>query len=207
MSEEPVYESGEDGTTLVELLVVLGLLVLVTIFMTNGLGAVRAMLPVAGRIAAGDEMAAVRDHLRRTVSEAIGQSLLGEDRLFKGETTTLSFVAPSDPAFETGGLVRVLLSLEPDGRGDFSLVERRSMDREDFRLETGRSVLVEGITEFSFSFRRGGETIARIAPGEPLPDLVDIAIAFKAGDSRRWRPLTIALAGRSAQAGSEANPP
>jgi hypothetical protein len=185
-------EGGEAGVTLVEMLVVIGLMALIAVFMAGGMAAVKAALPMNAAIARSDELALARDHLRQTVSEAIAQSLLRQDLYFEGDLQKLGFVAVADPLFEAPGLVRVRLAAEIVD-GALALVERRQLDREGDTAETGAAVLVSGIAGISFRYYRAGQPVAAIRQGEPLPDRIEIGLAFPPGDRRRFLPMEISV--------------
>ena len=185
-------ETGEEGVTLVEMLVVIGLMALIGIFMAGGLSAIKTALPMNATMARSDEMALARDHLRLTISEAIAQSLLRQDLYFEGDPERLGFVAAADPVFEAPGLVRVQLGAETVD-GTLALVERRRIDRETDAAETGVAVLISGIQEVSFQYFRNGEVVSSIRKGEPLPDRVDVRIAFPPDDRRRFLPLEVRI--------------
>jgi type II secretory pathway component PulJ len=185
-------ETGEEGVTLVEMLVVVGLMALIGIFMAGGLSAIRTALPMNAAMARSDEMALARDHLRQTLSEAIAQSLLRQDLYFEGDAERLGFVAAADPVFEAPGLVRVHLSAETVD-GTLALVERRRIDRETDAAETGAAVLISGIQDVSFQYFRNGEAVSSIRKGEPLPDRVDVRIVFPPDDRRRFLPLEVRI--------------
>jgi prepilin-type N-terminal cleavage/methylation domain-containing protein len=180
------------GVTLIEMLVVLGLMALIGVFITGGLTAVRRALPLNAAMAGIDELALARDHLRWTISEAVAQSLLREAVYFEGSTEQVNFVAAADPLFEAPGLVRVAIQAENVG-GQLSLVERRRLDREDQVTETGAAVLISGIGGLSFIFTRSGVAFEQVKKEDTMPDSVTITVTFPPGDRRRFPPLEIPL--------------
>lgn len=184
-------EGGEAGLTLVELLVVIGLMALIGVFISGGLTAIRAAVPLSRMMDASDETALARDHLRKTISEAVSQSLLPQDLYFEGTAQQLGFVASADPVFEAPGLVRVRLSVEMVD-GVPALVERRRLDR-DGAAETGAAVLIAGIGGAAFTYARGDAVLAEIRKGDPLPDRLAITLTFPPGDRRQFRPLEIPI--------------
>jgi Prokaryotic N-terminal methylation motif len=190
--EPPCMDDRRAGLTLVEMLVVLGLMALIGVFMSGGLSAVRSALPLNTAMADADEIAVARDHLRRTISEATAQSILRQAVHFEGAPDAVGFVAAADPIFEAPGLVRVLLRMEIiDGRP--ALVERRRLDREEQTPETGAAVVIRDIAGLSFRYVRGGLVLSTIGKGEALPDRVIIDITFPAGDPRRFSTLDVPL--------------
>ncbi|SIQ86892.1 hypothetical protein SAMN05880582_104133 [Rhizobium sp. RU20A] len=187
----PDTESGEAGLTLVELLVVIGLMALIGVFISGGLRAIRAAVPLSRMMDASDETGLARDHLRKTISEAVSQSLLPQDLYFEGTTQQLGFVAAADPVFEAPGLVRVRLSVElVDGVP--ALVERRQLDQ-DGAPETGAAVLIAGIGSATFTYARGETILGEIRKGDPLPDRLVLTLIFPPGDRRQFRPLDVAI--------------
>lgn len=186
----------EAGFTLVELLVALALLALIAIFIGEGVAAIRAMVPFAGRIAAATEIAAVRDHLRRTIGEAVAVVPANEADALVGAPDALRFFAPADPLLEAGGLNRIDLGLEPGSAGRLDLVERRAIAR---GAQTGAgvaNVLLTDVAGLSFRFAR-----AVVESGPPdwrenwhkdgLPALVSLEILLRPGDGRRIAPLLV----------------
>lgn len=185
-------DGDEAGVTLVELLVVLGLMALIGIFMAGGFAAIKAVLPFSTAMAASDEIALARDHLRNTLSETVAQSLLRQDLYFEGDQNSIGFVAASDPILEPPGLIRIHLGVElVDGIP--ALVERRRLDREDAQPNESVTVLIRGIAALAFDYQRNGRSVAAVARGTAPPERVLLRIAFPAGDRRRFIPLDVAL--------------
>lgn len=181
--------------TLIEMIVVLGLMALIVIFMANGMGAMHSFSGLGPRIEQQDEVTAVRDHLRRTIAEAFGRSLLRREVRFTGAADSMRFLAPSDPVFEIGGLYRIALSIaeSPDGR--HALVEERSLDRENRTATTTPVVLLDHIDSLTLRYRiaRTRTLVNTIGEGDPLPDLIEVTLHFPDGDDRSWSPLLIDL--------------
>jgi general secretion pathway protein J len=186
-------DNAQAGVTLVEMLVVLALLVLVSVFIAGGLQSVKASLPLVTRIAGGDELAAAREHLRNTISEAVAQSLLQEELFFRGDEHDLSFTAAADPVFETSGLIRVMIRTEPTASGSLALVERRTLDRNDKAPATGQAILIDNIKSVSFQYFYNGNMVQEIKKGDPLPDMLRVGVSFPPGDRRQFSPLDIAV--------------
>ncbi len=184
-------EGKEAGMTLVELLVVIGLMGLIGIFISGGFTAIKAAVPLTRMIGESDEMTLARDHLRKTISEAVAQSLLPQDLYFEGSMQQLGFVAAADPVFEAPGLVRIRLALEAVN-GRLALVERRRLDR-DGAPETEPAVLLSGIESAVFTYFHGETPIGDVRKGEPLPDRVRLMVTFPPGDRRAFPPLEIVL--------------
>lgn len=192
----------EAGTTLVELLVVLGLMALIALFIGQGVGAVRVMAPLSGRIDAAAEVAAVRDHLARTIGEAMADLPLAAAAAFTGEAQALRFLAPADPVLEVDGIQRITLGLAPGTRG-VDLVELRGVARGDLAPDAPlpgetRTVLLPGIRALSLSYAapaKAGEAApdwaSRWSAIGSTPALVRVAIEFPAGDTRRFPPLVV----------------
>jgi hypothetical protein len=185
----------EAGMTLIEMIVVLGLMALIVVFMANGMGAVRSFSGLGPRIEQQDEMTAVRDHLRRTIAEAFGRSLLRREVRFTGAADSMRFLAPSDPVFEIGGLYRIALSVAESPNGRRALVEERSLDREDRTATTTPVVLLDHVESLTLRYRiaRSGTRVTSIGEGDPLPDLIELSLRFPDGDNRSWSPLLIDL--------------
>lgn len=185
-------DGGEAGVTLVELLVVLGLMALIGIFMAGGLSAMKAVLPFSSAMAASDEIALARDHLRNTLSETVAQSLLRQELYFEGDRNSIGFVAASDPILEPPGLIRIHLGVElVDGRP--ALVERRRLDREDSEPNESVTVLIKGIAALDLDYVRNGRSVSAVARGTAPPERVLLRITFPEGDRRHFIPLEVAL--------------
>jgi len=195
-------DDAEAGTTLVELLVVLALMALIALFIGQGIDAVRRMSPLAGRIDAAAEMALMRDHLVRSVGEALADLPLGGAAPFDGTQAAMRFLAPSDPMLEVDGIQRVTLALAA-APGGLDLVETRGVARGDLAIDAAlpgetRTVLIRGIRAARFAY-------ADMPPegeGEPdwrprwharglSPALVRIEVELPPGDTRRFAPLLI----------------
>lgn len=198
---------GEAGTTLVELLVVLALMALIALFMGEGIRAARIMAPLGQRIDASAEVAAVRDHLARTLSEALSDLPLGAAAPFTGEPDAARFLAPADPVLEVDGIQRVTLGLAPGPRG-FDLVELRGVARGDIGPDAPlpgetRTVLLSGVEGLSLSYAapaspgaggrgaREPDWQARWSSVGLAPALVRVEIALPPGDTRRFAPLVV----------------
>ncbi len=188
-------EGPEAGMTLIEMIVVLGLMALIVVFMANGMGAVHSFSGLGPRIEQQDEVTAVRDHLRRTIAEAFGRSLLRQQVRFVGTADSMRFLAPSDPVFEIGGLYRIALSVAESPNGDRALVEERSLDREDRTATTTPVVLIPHVDGLTVRYRvaKSGAFVTSIGEGDPLPDLIEVTLHFSDGDDRSWPPLIIDL--------------
>ncbi|WP_156419485.1 hypothetical protein [Aureimonas sp. AU12] len=196
----------EAGTMLVELLVALALLSLTALFIAQGIVTVRDMAPAGRRIDAAAEAAPVRDHLQRTLGEALATLPGGGAASFRGTSSAMEFLAPRDSVLEVGGVGRVVLALEETHDG-FALVERRQIERSpDDTVRTDRddpTVLLRAIASARFSYAapvRGEEPQWREDWNEATawPALVRIEVTFRDA-ARRFRPLLVhpATTGRS----------
>ncbi len=192
----PSPEDDEAGTTLVELLVALALLSLIALFIGEGIGAVRRMAPVGQRIDQGMELTAAREHLRRTLGEAVADLGLVGGAPFLGGPAQLRFLAPADPILEIGGLNAVTLALAPRQGGGLDFVERRDIASGDLALGASRTVLVPDVRSLRFAY---GEATADkgFAWREEwrrtgaLPALVAIELEFGPADRRRFARLLV----------------
>ncbi|MBB4000650.1 prepilin-type N-terminal cleavage/methylation domain-containing protein [Aureimonas pseudogalii] len=188
-------DEGEAGFTLVELLVALSLLSLIAVFIGEGVFSVRRMVPVASRIDADAEIAAVRDHLRRTVGEAVVDLPLSESELFVGSSTAMSFLAPADPVLEVAGINRTTLGLEAGPAGRLDLVERRTQARGEQTRAVTPVVLLHDVAGLAIRYAgpvEGGTPVWRkdwVAGG--VPALVSLDISLPPGDVRRILPLIV----------------
>lgn len=182
----------EAGTTLIELLVALALLALIALFIGEGIAAIRAMAPVARRIEAAGDVALVRDHLRQMLGEALA-SIPGGDAPFRGRAQRLTFLAPTDPFLEVGGISQIDIALEAGASG-LDLVEIRRVQRGTGAEPGGRTLLLSGIESARFSY---APPIAGDAPdwrpawdaaGDP-PALIRLDIALEG--ARPLPPLVV----------------
>lgn len=217
MAEPLPDDHGEAGTTLVELLVVLALMALIALFMGEGLRAARVMAPLGARIDASAEVAVVRDHLARTLSEALSDLPLGSAAPFIGGPDAVRFLAPADPVLEVDGIQRVTLGLAPGPRG-FDLVERRGVARGDLGPDAPlpgetRTVLLSGIEALRLSYAEparpsdaGPNWQANWSALGLAPALVRVEVAFPPGDTRRFAPLLVHPMASPAPATERAGP-
>ncbi|WP_062219023.1 MULTISPECIES: hypothetical protein [unclassified Aureimonas] len=196
MAADEGMERGDAGTTVVELLVGLALLSLIALFIGQGVGAITRMAPLATRIDRSAELTAVREHLRRTLSETVADLGLVGGAPFRGQAETLAFLAPADPLLEVGGLNEITLALEPGAQGGLDLVERRAIASGDLSRAASRTVLIPDVASLRFAYGEpgpDGTPLWRAAwqrDGAP-PALVRIDIGLKAGDRRSVPTLVV----------------
>ena len=186
----------EAGTTLVELLVALALLSLIALFIGQGIDAIRQMAPVGRRIEAAMDMEAAREHLRRTLGEAVADLGLAGGAPFDGASEALRFLAPADPILEIGGLNAVTLMLAPIAGGGFDMVERREVASGNLALSGSLTVLVSGVRSLRLRYGEAGPDGSILwretwRQRGVLPALVSIELDFPASDRRRFAPLLV----------------
>ncbi|HEV7439924.1 MAG TPA: prepilin-type N-terminal cleavage/methylation domain-containing protein [Methylobacterium sp.] len=189
----------EAGFTLVEVLVSLALVALLSLLLLQGAWTATRM---SRRLADSERQAtvqAVRDHLRRTLGDAVAAIGAGRSAAFAGGPDRLLLVTDSERLIEVGGQMRVHLGIAPGATG-LDLVEARGLDR-GVRAEAARpEPLLRGIAGWSLRYygRRGPTPLATWGEswdvGDRLPLLVSVTVAFPQGDPRLWSPLAVPIA-------------
>jgi general secretion pathway protein J len=207
----------EAGFTLVEVLVSLALVALLSLLLLQGAWTATRM---SRHLAAAERQAsvqAVRDHLRRTLEDAVAGIGAGRSAAFAGGPDRLLLVTDSERTVEAGGQMRVHLGLAPSATGlapsttgpgapgpgvpGLDLVEARGLDR-GVRAEAARpEPLLRGVAGWSLRYygRRGPTPLATWGEtwdvGDRLPFLVSVTVAFPQGDPRAWAPLAVPIGG------------
>ncbi|MCJ2019910.1 prepilin-type N-terminal cleavage/methylation domain-containing protein [Methylobacterium sp. E-065] len=191
-------DASRAGFALVEVLVSLALAALIALLLVE---AVRVAGRTASAVAAAeraDQVLAVRDHLRRTLGSLASRRLDGTRPVLLGGPDTLRAALAADRALERPVERAVTLAGAPRSDGLYDLVEGQAP------LETGTDgtarseILLAGVS--GLTIRYLGSPAERL-PATWLPawtrldrhpDLVEIQIAFRPADRRRWDPLPIA---------------
>ena len=174
----------------------LALLALIALFIGNGVGAIVRMAPLASRIDQSANLAATREHLRRTIGETVADLGLVGGAPFRGQADVLALLAPADPLLEIGGLNEITLALEPGETGGLDLVERRTIASGDLSRAASRTVLVSDVASLRFAYGEAGADGSVVwravwqQDGAP-PALVRLDIALKPGDRRSFPPLLV----------------
>lgn len=178
--------TGDQGFTLVELLVSLALLSLMTIYTVNAFTSLRDMSRVAENMPQEQEIDAALRHIRGAIADArpyfLPDGQGGQKLLFEGSSTILTFVTASTGERERGGLYAVTLSLAETGE----LTEHRRLLGNPANGDGTRTVLLRGIEGLSFHYfgadvdsnAQGGGTW--LAPNR-LPAAIKVRMTTDAG--------------------------
>ena len=184
--------SGEAGFSLVELLVSLTLLALMMTYAVTAFSTLRQMNRISGQAAAQDEVDAARAYISAEIAdlrvmfeaEANGAQTL----VFGGDPHALLYIASSDGARETGGLIQVRLQLN----GNAELIAERQLMQTEPVGPVIPVILLHHVASLGFAYAgladAGGELTWQDTwpKGNALPAAVRIEIGFAADDSRRW---------------------
>ncbi|MBA3520041.1 MAG: prepilin-type N-terminal cleavage/methylation domain-containing protein, partial [Rhizobiales bacterium] len=121
--------TGEDGFTILELIVCLGLLALISSFVLEGVALLKRGAAVIGRAELQDSERAVQMHLRRALERAVPFFAVDENLeatlIFTGEPARLRVVTRSDGRLEEGGLILAEFRAETIGAARALITERR----------------------------------------------------------------------------------
>ena len=148
--------AGNQGFTLVELLVSLALLSLMTIYTANAFNSLRSMSRVADEMSREYEIDAALRHVRGAIADTRPHfqpdGVGGQEFLFEGSAHTLTFVTAATGERERGGLYVVTLSLEENGE----LVERRRLLGNTTNHDGTRTVLLRRVGDLRFRYADSG---------------------------------------------------
>lgn len=189
---------GEDGFTLVELLVSLALLALMITYALTAFSTLRQLNRIAGYAAAQDEVDSALRHLRQDIGDARvlfetqtdGSQIL----IFDGDEGHLRYIASSDGTRETGGLYQVYLFRNEQSE----LIAERQLVHAAPEGPLTSVVLLRGIASLEFAYAeaaRSGSNIVwqnKWTSRNALPASVRMTIGFAPDDRRRW-PEAIVL--------------
>lgn len=185
---------GEQGFTLVELLVTLTLLSLLLALLFGGLRfGVRAWDGAQAHGEGSDEMRVVQALLRHEIEQAY-PSFDARDPLhpvvnFTGERESVTFLAPAPDAAGTVGRSWITLSAGREGQE-----EHLAMRAVPELARTGRwsSAILRNVAAVRFSYFGDGGWTDTWRNAKTMPQLVRVHVEFKAGDRRVWPDLIVA---------------
>lgn len=198
---------GEEGTTLLELLVALSLLALLSVYAVSAIRYLQNFDRVQTLIEDRSAMEAVRTHLRRSIEAMRTAFLIGEGSspklAFSGRKEAISLVTHADSRLEYGGLYLVRFEVNEDASGLRDLVTTRRAFRP--RMDpaapgTDSLTVLAHIETLSLSYfgspQEGGKPdwYADWPEGNVLPQAIRIEIGFAAGDQRLFAPLVVPIA-------------
>lgn len=200
-----VRASGEEGFTLVELLVALALLSLMAVYVVAALQHASRMKAVSERVADDASVEAVATHLRRAIegTRMVYQRPRSASPVlaFHGASTSLSLITVSDGRLEIGGLYVAEFGLGAPRAGHFrSLITRRRLFRPGDGEVRGETVSLLDDIE-SLRFRYFGSPGPEEQPGwmdewartDALPRIIEVTVTFPEGDRREWVPLAVGV--------------
>jgi prepilin-type N-terminal cleavage/methylation domain-containing protein len=203
----PRTSHGEDGFTLVELLVSLALLVIMLTLISGAMRFGGRAWEVSAQVDRGQTVATFRTLLGQRLSESLPLVSSDEKGLlrlaFHGASDELNFLSPL-PSRDgmAAGLFSVTLRLVPMRDGGRSLsLDFRPVESANAAtvLDGHRPVLVAGVAGLAISYYGAPKNIG--APRwldewqeqDALPRLVAVDVRFPAGDLRQWPPFTAEL--------------
>jgi len=181
--------SGEEGFTLIEVLVTLALMAMLTTIMSGAIGQLRNLSSASHRNDANVELEAILAYLDRMISSAQTLPLMaGSDRLlFTGTGNNLQFVAVARLGVRGQGLRDVSVSFidEGDSKRLVQAVTPRRFDRG--QAEQIQVVLAENLEAVTFEYRswgRGKEPNSSWLGEWNAPGLLPSAIRVKVTATR-----------------------
>ncbi|MBX9925824.1 MAG: prepilin-type N-terminal cleavage/methylation domain-containing protein [Hyphomicrobiaceae bacterium] len=196
---------GDEGFTLLEVLVSLALLSLMAAAMASALSDARKASLWAERKSTDAAIGSVRLLLSRLISEARPLKLSKEDgSLIDGEPDRLRFITNVSAAGSVGGLNETVIFLETDARGKKSLAISQVLFRQsDHASLVERQPMQLSLQEnaVDLSFRYFGRADLDARPrwhtqwhhSGRLPSLIEIELILPNNDPRSWPPLLVQL--------------
>ncbi|MEH2628602.1 general secretion pathway protein J [Bradyrhizobium sp. AZCC 1719] len=190
---------GEQGLTLIELLLSLAILAILTGFLAGGLSMARKAFGADRVSEIGSETSAAIQTVASLVGSALPARFDGEgpkDAVgFDGRPQGLSFVGLSEGRSLRGGPHKIVLRQSGgDLVVDFVLL-KGTLSKENPEPSSTRVVVLSGVREIRLGYFGAMDTKAKPAwrtewgRAERLPDLVSIRIEFE--DERRNEPATV----------------
>jgi prepilin-type N-terminal cleavage/methylation domain-containing protein len=191
--------SGEQGLTLIELLLSLAILAILTGFLAGGLSMGRRAFAVDRTSEIGNETSAAIQTVATLVGSALPVRFDGagpKDAIgFDGRGEAIAFVGLSEGRSLRGGQYKIVLRRSGnDLVADFTPFDRARV-KDSAEPAATRVVVLSGVREIRI--RYFGTVDAKVKPAwrtdwiraERLPDLVSIRIEFE--DERRNEPATV----------------
>ena len=199
-----VARGGDNGFTLIEMLVSLALLALITGLLTQLVFEGRRALVFVDRANTQTPVIAVQHFLRAALTQVqpilaggVGeQSRLG----LSGDDDTMTFTTSYATQGDYQGLYRVVVGTVPNARGSLDLVAEQTLYRPNDAAGTApsrRLNLIDNIAGVGFAYYKaqvedGQDHWQTEWPGSiALPGLISIKIRFPNGDIRIWPALTV----------------
>ena len=195
--------AGEDGFTLIEMVVCLGVLALIASFTASGLALVRRGGVLVEALDRDDAGRAVQAHLRRGVESATPVFVERDgtaELLFKGAPDRLSLVTRSDRRLEGGGLVLATFAVDGPPGATALVTDRRPVSaRGNGPAAALRRVLLERIRAVRFRYYGSlepgvpGTWSANWASPNRLPALIEVSLDPQPGTGRAWPRMLLAV--------------
>lgn len=201
-------ETGEEGFTILELIVCLGLLTLITTWALEGVSLVKRGAAVINRVEVEESERAVQMHLRRALERAVPVFAIGEAEeatlVFNGEPARLRLVTRSDGRLENGGLILAEFRTETLGETRALITERQPMaGMGSAGTPPEQHTLlhpIDGVAFRYFGMAEGGSGLAWASEWKnpsALPLLIEVKVDFAKLGAKTWI-IAIAAANISA---------
>ncbi len=203
-------ETGEEGFTLVELLVAISLLAILSGLFVNTVVLSQRMAGVSDRLVSSQEIDAVERYLRRDLRQAFKIFQLDPEAgrlqlVFRGSPNQLDLVLPANIDVEYGGLRYVSFLVDDNGDTGPRFITRRqaagASDENAVPVKTSEVVLLENISSLSFRYFGTGEENGRRVTGwsdawvaaDQLPRVVELNIKQDIKGRRSERRIVVDL--------------
>ncbi|WP_108883250.1 prepilin-type N-terminal cleavage/methylation domain-containing protein [Anderseniella sp. Alg231-50] len=203
-------ETGEEGFTLVELLVAISLLAILSGLFVNTVVLSQRMAGVSGRLVSSQEIDAVERYLRRDLRQVFKIFQLDPKAkklhlVFRGGPDQLDLVLSANIDVEYGGLRYVSFLIDESGDAGPRLITRRqpggALGENTVAVKTSEVVLLENISSLSFRYYGTGEDKGRQTTGwfdvwgavGQLPRLVELNIVQNVEGHRTERQIVVDL--------------
>jgi general secretion pathway protein J len=192
---------GENGFTLLELLIALVLLGLVFAVLGAGLRfGTLAWQAGAAQLADADERQLVDRVIRRQLAAALaGPDGVGQSgEAFTGTVQELHFIGPAPARSMPAGVYHLELRLEPDGNGQALVLSWRNADDTSVPGAVGAEPVLRDLADLRFAYfgDRGDGTrdwSDHWQGGSGPPRAVRISVTFADPTRPPWPPLTVAV--------------
>jgi general secretion pathway protein J len=215
---DPIHNisRGDDGFTLIEMLVAVALLSIMMVLLIGAIGNARVALAFVERANVVTPVYSAQNYLRSALLQARAKQrgLDSNDREigFLGDAQNMTFTTSFAPNGQFGGLYQVRIGLERSAGGQsYELIVTQALDRPASNDERAavpklRAVLIENVEAVAFSYfgpkedKPAPEWLDGWSQTYRLPALVSIELKFARGDSRTWYRLIVPLFASDASA-------
>jgi general secretion pathway protein J len=202
VSDGRTAQSNQAGFTLVETLIALALLSLMSIFATGAVMTMSRSKQVEAKLAERTNIEAVERHLSQTLANMRIVFIQNPEQtpqiVFKGEPTSIEFVAPLSDRLERGGLFVLNYQLNND---DVLTLNYRLLRQQANASQLKSEPLLQNVGELAF--RYFGSVTDDADPiwndqwqrKDKLPKALSIKIDMINGSSDKRDPLIVVLTG------------